>query len=344
MTRRRLAVAVLALGVVALAGCSPKGDAIRGSGTIEMDEIDIASLVGGRLLKLTVIEGDTVAFGDTIAVLDRGEVSADLAVQAAQAERAQAQARDLQQGSRPAELVIAREALRAANADLDLAKSEYDRTERLVKQGVSAPADLDRSRAARDAAQARAASAIEQVRLQEQGFRHQQVTAANQGAAAARAQLAGAQSRADELVLTAPRSGVVLLVNYRAGELVPASMPVVTLGDPDSLWMRVFVAAPLLTKVRLGASVEVRPIGIKRPFHGRVVSISTEAEFTPRAALTEEEQANLVFGVKLVLDRTGGALKAGLPADARISAAGAPAAGVPAPGAPAASAAGASGR
>jgi HlyD family secretion protein len=99
---------------------------------------------------------------------------------------------------------------------------------------------------------------------------------------------------------------------------VPPSMPVVTLGDPDSLWMRVYVAAQLLTKVRLGAPVEVRPIGVSKPFHGRVVNIATEAEFTPRAALTEEEQANLVFGVKLALDRTNGRLKAGLPADARI--------------------------
>ena len=160
-----------------------------------------------------------------------------------------------------------------------------------------------------------------------------QVTAAQQGATAALAQLAGAQSRANELVLTAPRSGVVLLVNYRAGELVPPSMPVVTLGDPDSLWMRVYVAAPKLTRVRLGAPVEVRPIGSSQPFHGHVVSIATEAEFTPRAALTEEEQANLVFGVKLVLDRTGGTLKAGLPADARIltsaAAGGARAAGNP---------------
>ena len=319
MESRGLAALALAVGVTMLAGCARDGDAIRGSGTIEMDEVDIASLVGGRLLRLDVIEGDTVTVGDTIAVLDRGEVSADLAVQVAQAERAQSQARDLQQGARPAELIIAREAQRAANADLELANSEYDRAERLVKQGVSAPADLDRARASRDAARARAASAVEQVRLQEEGYRRQQVAAARQGAAAALAQLEGAKSRAGELVLTAPRSGVVLLVNYRAGELVPPSMPVVTLGDPDSLWMRVYVAAPLLTRVRLGASVDVRPVGAKRPFHGRVVSIATEAEFTPRAALTEEEQANLVFGVKLVLDRTGGVLKAGLPADARIT-------------------------
>ena len=46
-------------------------------------------------------------------------------------------------------------------------------------------------------------------------------------------------------------------------------------------------------------------------FPGRVVEIATQAEFTPRAALTEEERANLVFGVKIALDPTGGALKAG---------------------------------
>ena len=318
MRLRGLGPLLLAIGVAALGGCARDSSGIRGSGTIEMDEVDVASLVGGRLEKLNVIEGDTVTVGDTICVLNRGEVSADLAAQAAEAERAQAQAQDLIQGSRPAELVIAKEAVRAANADLELAKTEFDRTDHLVKQGLAPVADLDRARAARDAAQARASSAAEQQRLADEGYRRQQVAAAKQGAAAAIAQLQGAKSRAEELVLTAPRNGVVLLVNYRAGELVPPSMPVVTLGDPDSLWMRVYVAAPLLTKVRLGAPVEVRPIGVSKPFGGRVVSIATEAEFTPRAALTEEEQANLVFGVKLVLDRTGGRLKAGLPADARI--------------------------
>ncbi len=312
--RLGLLVALLACA----SSCARDGDAIRVSGTIEMDEVDIASFVGGRLLRIAVVEGDTVLAGDTLAVLGRGEIAAELAAQAAQTERAQSEARDLQQGARPAELIIAREGARAAEAELQLAQLSYDRTERLTKTGVTAPAELDRARATRDAARARAAGAQEQVRLQEDGFRRQQVTAARQGATAALAQLAGARSRANELVLTAPRRGVVLLVNYEVGELVPPSAPVLTLGDPDSLWMRVYVAAPKLTKLRLGASAEVRPIGIKTPFAGRVVSIASEAEFTPRSALTEEEQANLVFGVKLALARSGGALKAGLPADARI--------------------------
>ncbi len=312
--RLGLLVALLACA----SSCARDDDAIRGSGTIEMDEVDIASFVGGRLLRIAVVEGDSVLAGDTLAVLGRGEIAAELAAQAAQTERAQSQARDLQQGARPAELIIAREGARAAEADLQLAQLSYDRTERLTKTGVTAPAELDRARATRDAARARAAGAQEQVRLQVDGFRRQQVTAARQGATAALAQLAGARSRANELVLTAPRRGVVLLVNYEVGELVPPSAPVLTLGDPDSLWMRVYVAAPKLTKLRLGASAEVRPIGIRTPFAGHVVSIASEAEFTPRSALTEEEQANLVFGVKLALARSGGALKAGLPADARI--------------------------
>jgi HlyD family secretion protein len=304
--------------VVALAGCARDDGTIRGSGTIEMDEIDVASSIGGHLVRLAVAEGDSVRAGDTLAVLDRGEVAAALAAQAAEAERAQSQARDLQQGARPAELVIAREALRAAEAELELARVSFDRTEKLAKAGVAPPAELDRARTSLQAAEARANAAREQARLQEEGFRRAQVAAARQGAAAALAQLAGARSRADELHLVAPRSGVVLLVNYEAGELVPANAPVVTLGDPDSLWMRVYVAAPALPRLRVGAAAEVRPIGAKEPYAGRVATIASEAEFTPRAALTEEEQANLVFAVKLVLAPSGGALKAGLPADARI--------------------------
>ena len=315
----RSRIAALLCAALLAGACASDHDGIRGSGTIEMDEVDVASTVGGRLVRLEVQEGDSVSAGDTLAVLDRGEVAAEVAARTAQAERAEAQARDLQQGARPAELTIAREALRAAEADLDLARVTYERTDKLYKSDVVSAAEMDMARTTLRAAEARAAGAREQITLQEEGYRRQQVTAARQGATAAQAELTAARSIAEQLVLTAPRRGVVLLTNYRAGEQVPPNSPVLTLGDPDSLWMRVYVAAPMLTRFRLGSAAEVRPIGSKQTYPGRVVSIATEAEFTPRAALTEEEQANLVFGVKLVLEKSGGALKAGLPADARIT-------------------------
>ena len=313
--RAWLAPAMLASSLV---GCGADRGTVRGAGTIEMNEIDIASLVGGRLARLEVAEGDTVRAGDTLAVLDRGEVLAELSAQIAQTQRAQAQASDLAQGARPAEVVMAREQLRAAQADLRLAQADFARAEKLAATGVIAPAELDRARAARDAGAARVSGASEQLRLQESGFRRKQVEAAREGATAAVAQLAGARSRAGELVLIAPSDGVVLLANFDAGEIVPPGIAVVTLGRPDSLWLRVYIAAPRLADVHLGAPVDVRPVGSKQTYPGRVVTIASVAEFTPRAALTEEEQANLVFAVKVALARSGGVLKAGVPADARI--------------------------
>lgn len=313
--RARFSAAVLALALVA--GCSD-GGGIGGSGTIELDEVDVASLVGGRLVRLTVAEGDTVHAGDTLAVLDRGEITADLAAQLAQAERAASQARDLQSGSRPAEVLAARAEMQAAEAERDMLQAEYSRVERLSREQVASAAELDRARAARDASRARASAAREKLRLAEEGFRRQQVTAAKQAASAAAAQVAGARSRAGELVLTAPTSGVVLLKNFDVGELVNPGVAVVTLGDPERLWMRVYVGAPLLPSIRLGDTMDVRPIGSKTTYPGRIVEIATRAEFTPRAALTEEEQANLVFGVKVALDPSDGRLKPGLPADAHL--------------------------
>jgi HlyD family secretion protein len=311
---------VLALALaLALGSCSTAGHGVRGSGTIEMDEVDVASLTGGRLVRLDVNEGDAVRAGDTIAVLDRGEVLAELRAQVAQAERALAQWRDLRQGPRPEEIQAARSELEAATAQARLATSEAQRVESLFKSNVASQADVDRAQAARDAAIARRDEAARRLALLEAGSRRELIAAAEKAAEAARAQLAAARSRAEELMLAAPISGVVLLRNFLPGEVVQPGLPVVTLGNPDSLWMRVYIAAPKIGEVKLGAPAEVPSHGAPgRSFRGRVVEIASRAEFTPRAALTEEEQANLVFGVKVVLAPTNGVLKAGLPAEARI--------------------------
>ena len=317
-----LAVASLAPALGTLSSCGNDPSHVLASGTIEMDEVDVASLVGGRLSSLRVDEGDTVRAGDTLAVLDRGELTAELEAQQARAARAVAQWRDLKSGPRPQEILAARSDLAAANAQAELAETELKRVQALYEGHVASAGDLDRARTTRDQAVARRDAAAEQLRMLEAGFRRQQIVAAEKAVEAAAAQLGASRSRAGELVLTAPISGVVLLKSLEPGELAAAGVPVVTLGNPDSLWMRVFVAAPELPRVRLGAPVEVRVQGVARGFPGRVVEISSKAEFTPRAALTEEERANLVFGVKVAIGWTGGVLKAGLPATAHILAAG----------------------
>jgi HlyD family secretion protein len=310
---------MLALSVcLALAGCGDRSG-IRASGIIEMDEVDVASLEGGRIVRLLVDEGDAVDAGDTLAVLHRAELAAQVEAQAATAGRAAAQSHEVTAGPRAEEIRIARADLAQANAQLDLAEKELARAEELLRGNVIPQADVDRARSERDAAIARRDALQQKLTLLEAGSRREEVTAAREAATAARAQLQALRSREGELLLTAPVRGVVLLRNFEKGELAQPGQPVLTLGDPESLWVRVYVPAPQLGRVRLGAPVEVLAAGFgKGTFTGRVVSIGTSAEFTPRAALTEEERANLVFAVKVALDPSGGMLKAGLPVDVRI--------------------------
>jgi HlyD family secretion protein len=311
-------VLLCALALLA-AGCSGGPPYIRAGGVIEMDEIDVATLEGGRIVRILADEGDSVRVGDTLAVLQRGELAAQVEAQIAQAGRAAAQSLEVSAGPRAEEIRIARAELASATAQLEWAEKHLARSEELLKGNAIAQADLDRARTERDAAIARRDGLQQRLTMLESGSRREEVTAAREASLAARAQLAALRSRLGELVLTAPSRGVVLLRNFEAGELALPGQPVLTLGDPDSLWVRAYVAAPEIGRVRIGARTEVSPDGFrKRLYAGRVVSIATSAEFTPRAALTEEERANLVFAVRIAMDPTGGALKAGLPVDVRI--------------------------
>jgi HlyD family secretion protein len=313
-----LRTAATALLVLILAGCSRGDPGIRGSGTIELDEVDVASLVGGRVTEVRVNEGDSVQAGDTLVMLAQGEVTAGVREQEAEAQRASALARDQEQGPRPEERSAAKADLDTAVAALSLAQSELLRVQSLFARKLTAQADLDRAVTQRDQAAARRDGAAQRYRLLESGYRKQMVDAARQGAEAAMAGLMSARSKARELVLTAPIQGVVLLKNVQQGEVVGPTVPILTLGDPKKLWIRVYIAAPRVVGVHVGDSVLVTVLGDRREYPGRVVEIATRAEFTPRAALTEEERANIVFGVKVALDAQNGGLKPGLPADARI--------------------------
>jgi HlyD family secretion protein len=314
----RRPVTIAAFLIAALASCADRDPAIRGSGTVELDEIDIASLVGGRVTQIRVDEGDSVRAGDTLVVLAQGEVTAGVREQEAQVERTSALARDSELGPRLEERRAAKADLDTAVAALALAETELARVRVLFERKLAAQADLDRAITARDQSSARRDAAMQRYRLVVAGTRAQVVKAARDAAEAARAGLQSARSRARELVLTAPAPGVVLLRNVEPGEVVGPAVPILTLGDPRKLWMRVYVAAPQVVRVRLGDRVSVTVLGDPKSYPGRVVEIATRAEFTPRAALTEEERANIVFGVKVALDAPEGRLKPGLPADARI--------------------------
>ena len=106
--------------------------------------------------------------------------------------------------------------------------------------------------------------------------------------------------------------------------LTPGS-PALTVGEVSHPWVRVFLPARDVARIRIGQAAVVTLDGVPGPrFVGTVTVINPRAEFTPRAALTEEEREDLMFGVRIDVQDTTGAVKPGLPATAVLAPAAAP--------------------
>jgi HlyD family secretion protein len=296
---RRIAPSLL-LTVAACRAGSEEGVLARG--TIEVPEIDLAPLVAARVVAIRFDEGEPVAAGDTVAILVQSDLPAAIAAQEARVRTAEAVLRDLVAGSRPEEI-------RRAEAEVDMAKAEAERTARelgrlesLAQGGAVSRQAVDDATSAARVAEERRRAAEEALGLLRAGTRPERIRAARADLSSARASLDMLRSRQGDLVLLAPVAGRVLRRLAEPGEVLAPNAPVITLGETGRPYVRVYVRAADVAHLRLGDPVSVRLDGIDRDAApGRIAAISPRAEFTPRVALTEEERADLMFAVKVEL-------------------------------------------
>lgn len=295
-----------------LAGCtrmSSHGADARG--TVEVPEVDLGAMTAARVLAVRVDEGALVRAGDTIAVLTQTDLSATLAAAGARVASAEANLRDLIAGARPQEIKRAEAELAGANAEVDRAVKELVRVRDLASRDVAAKASLDDAISAEQVTRSRRDAAVEALRLLQAGSRLERIAAARSEVANARAAEAQVVARAGDLVLIAPVAGIVLSRNAEPGEALGPNVPVVTVGEMGRPYVRVFLPQQRVAGVRIGDPVEVLTED-GRTLAARVVAINPKAEFTPRVALTEEERADLMFGIKVEFDRPAAAPFPGL--------------------------------
>ena len=248
-------------------------------------------------------------------------------------------------GPRQQEIEQAQADYKAASADATNAQVFYGRMEKLVAADTISRQQFDDARDKRDAAGQRAESARQRLALLSAGTRPEDVNAAEarfkqaESAAtlarkgfrredieAARGRLAEAQGRVAELdarlreaELRAPADAVVEVVSVRPGDLVQVGRIVITMLEASQLWVKVYVPETDLAQVRVGqkATVRVDSFG-GRPFDGHVGQIASQAEFLPRNVQTKSDREHQVFGVKVYVDNSQGALKSGMSARVRL--------------------------
>jgi len=105
------------------------------------------------------------------------------------------------------------------------------------------------------------------------------------------------------LALVWPRLGRVQYQLARAGEVVAAGAPIVTILDLTDVYMTIFLPAADAGKVGVGDEARI----ILDPVPDYVVPatvsfVAADAQFTPKTVETSDERAKLMFRIKLKID------------------------------------------
>jgi membrane fusion protein YbhG len=279
------------LVLAAASGCS-RGDLARPSGTFETTVVEVAPVMSGRALAVTHEEGEHVARGDTLVVLDTELIALQRAETAAKSASLQAQ-------HRTAEADLAQ-----ARRQLDLLETTRARTTTLHDQGTATQQDVDDVTARRDVARLGVDAARGRLATNDAELAHLD------------AALAVFDRQLRDGVVTAPIDGTVLTRSLEPGEVAAAGRTALRLADLSSLELRIYLEAGDLDRVRLGQDLPVQVDALAgQPLTGRVAWISDEAEFTPKNAQTRHARAQLVYAVKLRVANADGRLHVGMPAE-----------------------------
>ena len=335
---RLVLLVVVAAGVGAYFYLHRAPAALVLTGIVTTDDVIVSPQIGGQIEQLLVKEGDAVKKAQLVAVIVPDELRADTAYYTHNVAGLSSQVQESEAALRFQERQTADQILQAesnlasseaqvvaAAADLENARLVYSRTENLSKRGILPPQELDQSRTAANAAQAkldalkqqvdsqRAAVALARSTAEQTAVRRSQVQANEHLKAAANAQRTKADVRLRYTELHAPIDGIVDVRAVRVGEVVNPGQPVVTVINPDDLWVRVDVEESYIDRVRIGDKLTVRlPSGVER--EGTVFYRGVDASFATQRDVSRTKRDIKTFEVRLRVDNSDRRLAVGMTA------------------------------
>lgn len=278
------------------------------NGYAEIDYVYASTATAGRIETIAVREGDRVAAGDVLFVLETSQQQAQYDAALARADAAQASLDNLQTGSRSEEIDVIRASLMKAEADLSLAQQNLKRSEELFAQELIPAAQLDQARASAQAAAAAVEQLKAQLKVAELPARDAQQIAAEATLAAATADAASAKAMLDNRTIRAPEAGRVERLFFSAGEVAGAGVPVVSLAGSGALKVKFYVGEADRQGLALGEHVTVSCDGCAEGLTATIDHFASDPQFTPPIIYSRDERNRLVFLTEAVMDEENGVL------------------------------------
>jgi RND family efflux transporter MFP subunit len=245
------------------------------TGIVTTDEVIVSPEIQGRIKHLCVEQGDTVTNGELVAEIQSESWRADMAFYSNSVQQSSA---DLNQ----------------AQADAENARLNYARIGGLYSNNVESVQSYDQARTSYEAAKARVESVTKQIQ-------------------AAKAQKDKAEVYFGYTRIRAPTNGIVDTRAALQGEVVNAGQAIVTLINPDNLWVRADVEETYIDRIRLGDKLQVRlPSGGVR--QGTVFFRGVVADYATQRDVSRSKRDIRTFEIRLRCDNSDRALAVGMTA------------------------------
>jgi HlyD family secretion protein len=337
---RRLLILLLVVGASlgAYAYFNRPPTALVLTGIVTTQDVVVSPQIGGKIENLSVGEGDTVTKGQLIALIVPDELRAESSYASANEQGVSSQVQEAEAALRYQEkqteeqirqaqsnVAVAEAQQAAAVADLERARLNFERKKNLSTQELAPASELDEARTAYQAADARLDSLKKQVEAQRAAVamaranaeqvtvRQSQVRANEHLQAAALAQRQKAELRLAYTEIKAPIDGIVDVRAARPGENINAGQAIVTLINPDDLWVRADVEETYIDRVKNGDHITVRlPSGVE--LDGVVFYRGVDAQFATQRDVSRTKRDIKTFEIRLRCDNSERRLAVGMTA------------------------------
>ena len=289
--KKNIIISVAALMTVA---CGNKEKEYDATGTFEATVVTVAAEQAGTLTMFDVDEGDEIALGKEVGLIDTTQIW--LKIRQAGATKAvyRSQKPDMEKQ------------IAATRQQLVKARQEQQRYRELVSDGAAPSKMLD---------DATSQVAVLQKQLDAQiSSLNTNTDALNKQMAATDVQVSQLKDQLQKCHITTPIKGTVLEKYVERGEFVAIGKPLFKMADTEQMFIRAYVTSAQLKDIKVGQKAKVFADygdGQRKKYEGIVSWISSRSEFTPKTILTDDERADLVYALKLSI-RNDGYVKIGM--------------------------------
>lgn len=274
--------------VMTLTACENKEKEYDATGVFEATETTVSAEQNGTLLVFDVNEGDDIAPGQEVGLVDTTQLW--LKIQQLEATKVvyQSQKPDLNKQ------------IAATRQQLVKARQEQQRYQELVNDGAAPSKLLDDASSQVEVLQRQLDAQVSSLNTQLSTLESQSSTLD--------VQVSQLRDQLRKCHITAPTTGTVLEKYTERGEFVAAGKPLFKVADTQQMFIRAYITTAQLQHIKLGQSAQVFADygdGNRKIYEGRISWISSRSEFTPKTILTDDERADLVYAVKIAVQNDG---------------------------------------